>query len=81
MRKGSTNSAMNMLKDNMYNEVPPLNKITLKQLKQKHPQDSKLYPEVLLSNIPEKNTSLKLKGGTFKRKKPVLKAHNREGPS
>ena len=54
MRKGSTNSAMNMSTDNMHNEVPPLNKITLKQLKQKHPQDSKLYPEVLLSNIPEK---------------------------
>ena len=81
MRKGSTNIAMNMLTYNMQNEVLPLNKITLKQLKQKHPQDSKLYPEILSSDIPEKNTSLNLKGGTFKKKKPVLKTHDREEPS
>ena len=44
---------MKLLTNNMKNGVLPLNKKTLEQLKQKHPQRSDADPEIMLPNKPE----------------------------
>ena len=53
MRKGNVHNAMNLLINNMKNGVLPLNKKTLEQLKQKHPQRCDADPEIMLPDKPE----------------------------
>ena len=53
MRKGNIHNAMKLLTNNMKNGVLPLNKKTLEQLKQKHPQRRDADPEIMLPDKPE----------------------------
>ena len=53
MRKGNAHNAMKLLTNNMKNGVLPLNKKTLEQLKQKHPQRRDADPEIMLPDKPE----------------------------
>ena len=52
MRKGNAHNAMKLLTNNM-KKVLPLNKKTLEQLKQKHPQRRDADPEIMLPDKPE----------------------------
>ena len=52
MRKGNVQNAMKLLTNNMKNGVLPLNKKTLEQLKQKHPQRRDADPEIMLPDKP-----------------------------
>ena len=52
MRKGNVHNAMKLLTNNMKNGVLPLNKKTLEQLKQKHPQRHDADPEIMLPDKP-----------------------------
>ena len=53
MRKGNIHNAMKLLTNNMKNGVLPLNKKTLEQLKQKHPQRCDADLEIMLPDKPE----------------------------
>ena len=53
MRKGNVHNAMKLLTNNMKNGDLPLNKKTLEQLKQKHPQRRDADPEIMLPDKPE----------------------------
>ena len=53
MRKGDVHNVMKLLTNNMKNGVLPLNKITLEQLKKKHPQRRDADPEIMLADKPE----------------------------
>ena len=53
MRKGNGHNAMKLLTNNMKNGVLPLNKKTLEQLKQKHPQRRDSDPEIMLPDKTE----------------------------
>ena len=55
MRKSNVHNAMKLLTNNMKNGVLPLNKKTLEQLKQKHPQRRDANPEIML---PEKTEEI-----------------------
>ena len=55
MRKGNVHSAIKLLTNNMKNDFLPLNKKTLEQLKQKHPQRRDANPEIML---PEKTEEI-----------------------
>ena len=54
MRRGNVHNAIELLTNNMKNGVLPLNKKTLEQLKQKHPQRRDADPEIMLPDKPEK---------------------------
>ena len=54
MRIGNVHNAMKLLTNNMKNGVLPLNKKTLEQLKQKHPQRRDADPEIMLPDKPKK---------------------------
>ena len=58
MRKGNAHNAMKLLTNNMKN-VLPLNKKTLEQLKQKHPQRRDADPEIMLPDKPEETHPIK----------------------
>ena len=53
MRKSNVHKAMKLLTNNMKNSVLPLNKKSLEQLKQKHPQRRDADPEIMLPDKPE----------------------------
>ena len=53
MRIGNVHNAMKLLTNNMKNGVLPLNKKTLEQLKQKHPQRCDADLEIMLPDKPE----------------------------
>ena len=53
MRKGNVHKAMKLLNNNMKNSVLPLNKKSLEQLKQNHPQRRDADPEIMLPDKPE----------------------------
>ena len=53
IRKGTFHNAMKLLTNNMKNGVLPLNRKTLEQLKQKHPQRRDADPQILLPDKPE----------------------------
>ena len=53
MRKGNIDNAMELLTNNMKNGVLPLNKKTLEQRKQKHPERHDGDPEIMLTDKPE----------------------------
>ena len=55
MRKGNVHNAIKLLNNNMKNDFLPLNKKTLEQLKQKHPQRRDANPEIML---PEKTEEI-----------------------
>ena len=59
MGKGSINSAMKLLVDNMQNGILRLNDQTLHQIKQKHPHGKDAHPDVLLRDIPEEIQPIK----------------------
>ena len=58
MRKGNVHNAMKLLTNNMKNVVLPLNKKTLKQLKQKHLQRRDADTEIMLPDKPEQSIRL-----------------------
>ena len=82
MRKGNVHNAMNLLTNNMKNGVLPLNKKTLEQLKQKHPQRRDADPEIMLPDKPEEIHPIKFDSIDPEIvRKPVLKMRGGAGPS
>ena len=82
MRKGTVDNAMKLLTNNMKNGVLPLNKKTLEQLKQKHPQRRDADPEIMLPQKPEEFHPIKLDSIDAENvRKVALKTRVGAGPS
>ena len=82
MRKDNVHNAMKLLTNNMKNGVLPLNKKTLEQLKQKHPQRSDADPEIMLPDKPEQIHPVKLDSIDSENvRKAALKTRGGAGPS
>ena len=81
MRKGNAHNAMKLLTNNMKN-VLPLNKKTLEQLKQKHPQRRDADPEIMLPDKPEETHPIKFHSIDAENvRKAALKTMGGAGPS
>ena len=82
MRKGNIHNAMKLLTNNMKNGVLPLNKKTLEQLKQKHPQRRDADPEIMLPDKPEEIHPIKFDSIDAENvRKAALKTRGGAGPS
>ena len=82
MRKGNVHNAMKLLTNNMKNGVLPLNKKTLEQLKQKHPQRRDADPEIMLPDKPEEIHPIKFDSIDAENvRKAALKTRDGAGPS
>ena len=82
MRKGNVHNAMKLLTNNMKNGVLPLNKKTLEQLKQKHPQRRDADPEIMLPDKPEEIHPIKFDSIDAENvRKAALKMRGGAGPS
>ena len=82
MRKGNVHNAMKLLTNNMKNGVLPLNKKTLEQLKQKHPQRRDADPEIMLPDKPEEIHPIKFDPIDPENvTKAALKTRGEAGPS
>ena len=82
MRKGNVHNAMKLLINNMKNGVLPLNKKTLEQLKQKHPQRRDADPEIMLPDKPEEIHPIKFDSIDAENvRKAALKTRGGAGPS
>ena len=82
MRKGNVHNAMKLLTNNMKNGVLPLNKKTLEQLKQKHPQRRDADPEIMLPDKPEEIHPIKFDSIDAENvRKAALKTRGGAGPS
>ena len=81
MRKGNVHNAMKLLTNNMKNCVLSLNKKTLEQLKQKHPQRRYADPEILLPDKPEEIHPIKFDSIDAENvRKAALKTRGGAGP-
>ena len=82
MRKGNVHNAMKLLTNNMKNGVLPLNKKTLEQLKQKHPQRHDGDPEIMLPDKPGEIHPIKFGSIDAENvRKAALKTSGGAGPS
>ena len=82
MRKGIVHNAMKRLINNMKNGILPLNKKTLEQLKQKHPQRRDADPEIMLPDKPEEIHPIKFDSIDAENvRKAALKTRGGAGPS
>ena len=82
MRIGNVHNAMKLLTNNMKNGVLPLNKKTLEQLKQKHPQRRDADPEIMLPDKPEEIHPIKFDSIDAENvRKAALKTRGGAGPS
>ena len=82
MRKGNVHNAVKLLTNNMKNGVLPLNKKTLEQLKQKHPQRRDADPEIMLPDKPEEIHPIKFDSIDAENvRKAALKTRDGAGPS
>ena len=81
MRKRNAHNAMKLLTNNMKN-VLSLNKKTLEQLKQKHPQRRDADPEIMLPGKPEEIHPIKFHSINAENvRKAALKKMGGAGPS
>ena len=82
MRKGNVHNAMKLLTNNIKNGVFPLNKKTLEQLKQKHPQRRDADPEIMLPDKPEEIHPIKFDSIDAENvRKAAVKMRGGAGPS
>ena len=82
MRKGNVHNAIKLLTNNMKNDFLPLNKKTLEQLKQKHPQRRDANQEIMLPDKPEEIHPIKFDSiDTENVRKAALKTMGGAGPS
>ena len=82
IRKGNFHNAMKLLTNNMKNCVLPLNKKTLEQLKQKHPQRRDADPDIMLPDKPEEIHPNKFDSIDAENvRKAALKTRGGAGPS
>ena len=82
MRKGNVHNTMKLLTNNMKNGVVPLNKKTLEELKQKHPQKHDADPEIMLPDKPEEIHPIKFDSiGAKNVRKAALRTRGGAGPS
>ena len=82
MRKANVHKAMKLLTNNMKSGVLPLNKKTLEQLKQKHPQRRGADLEIMLPDKPEEIHPIKFDSIDAENvRKAALKTRGGAGPS
>ena len=81
MRKSNAHNPMKLLTSNMKN-VLPLNKKTLEQLKQKHPQRCDADPEIMLPDKQEETHPINFRSIDAENvRKAALKTMGGAGPS